>query len=416
MCGENKECSCCKKILIKDNFTFGKKTITDEGFLMSEVILARTGIQDYFGYELGFMDDPNKVFKVWRPEEEVFDSESMKSFEGKPVTNNHPPELINIDNVKIYQVGYTGTEIFRKDDLLIGKIIVTDKNAIQDIEKGKNQVSNGYNSDFDFQSGVNDEGEYYDLIQRNIRGNHVAIVDNGRCGETCKIQDSEDKMPKKIKALQVGDATYDVPEGSESVVAALREEIEKLKKELEESRGTKDSENEINYKAHQPRTSSMNGQMGKGEREGEEWGEEMKKENRDELEGEEGMVHKDKMRKDRMRKDDDMDYDEDEIEKRAEERMHVTDVARKLIPSFDCKGVKLMDIKKAIVSEKKTTIVLDSKSNDYINACFDVIAEDAFKGNTSEVIMPFDKPAYLNDGEALSPREKFIQDQKERSK
>ena len=67
---------------------------TPEGFLIcQDVPISRTGYQEYLAKEL--MDDPingDKIIPVYRPAKEVFDIRSLASFEGKPVTNEHPDE------------------------------------------------------------------------------------------------------------------------------------------------------------------------------------------------------------------------------------------------------------------------------------------------------------------------------------
>ena len=77
-----------------------------EGYLLClNVPVARTGTQDYLPEELGlapgsfsFASGPGLV-SVYRPEEEVFAPETMASFEGMPVTNDHPPDGVDVDNI-----------------------------------------------------------------------------------------------------------------------------------------------------------------------------------------------------------------------------------------------------------------------------------------------------------------------------
>lgn len=66
---------------------------THDGFLICRnVPIARTGDQDYLGSEIGLDgEEAGKVLAVHRSPEEVFSQATMASFEGKPVTNDHPP-------------------------------------------------------------------------------------------------------------------------------------------------------------------------------------------------------------------------------------------------------------------------------------------------------------------------------------
>ena len=66
---------------------------TGEGFLICRnVPVARIGDQEYLGSEIGLDGaDAGKVITVHRRPEEVFAPEALASFEGKPVTDDHPP-------------------------------------------------------------------------------------------------------------------------------------------------------------------------------------------------------------------------------------------------------------------------------------------------------------------------------------
>lgn len=158
---------------------------TGEGFLICRnVPIARTGTQDYMGSEVGKPDV--NIVKVDRPEEEVFDPAAMASFEGKPFTDDHPPVLLNPDNVGAYEKGHVqnvrrGSGEFA--DFLIADIHVHDAATIQAIRDGKRQISCGYEVEYD----ENPDGT---MTQRKIRGNHVALVPEGRAGSKAAIMDS----------------------------------------------------------------------------------------------------------------------------------------------------------------------------------------------------------------------------------
>ena len=80
---------------------------TPEGFLICrDVPIARVGVQDYLGREIGQEEQPEEVFKVNRPAKEVFDRAAVASFEGKPVTDNHPDEDVTAENYSKYINNY----------------------------------------------------------------------------------------------------------------------------------------------------------------------------------------------------------------------------------------------------------------------------------------------------------------------
>ena len=79
---------------------------TPEGFLICrDVPIARVGVQDYLGREIGQEERPDEIFKVNRPAEEVFSPAAVASFEGKPVTENHPDEDVTSENYGQYTRG-----------------------------------------------------------------------------------------------------------------------------------------------------------------------------------------------------------------------------------------------------------------------------------------------------------------------
>ena len=172
-----------------------------EGYLLClNVPVARTGTQDYLPEELGL---PGSSFiSVYRPEEEVFSPETVASFEGMPVTNDHPPDGVDVSNIRALQKGHahnvrrgTGDE----SDLLLADLIITDPGLIGLIlDEGKREISCGYTYEL-----CEENGQY---IQRKIRGNHVAVVDVGRAGPRVSIKDhkasiSERRKPNMKKSL-----------------------------------------------------------------------------------------------------------------------------------------------------------------------------------------------------------------------
>ena len=162
---------------------------TGEGFLICRnVPIARTGEQDYTGDEVGAPD--KDIVKVFRPPEEVFSAAAVASFEGKPFTNDHPPVLLTPENATQYTVGHVqnvrrGTGEFA--DYLVADIHIHDAATINEIQSGKREISCGYECEY------TDNGDGT-LTQSNIRGNHVALVTEGRAGAKAAIMDSNKQM------------------------------------------------------------------------------------------------------------------------------------------------------------------------------------------------------------------------------
>ena len=171
-----------------------------EGYLLClNVPVARTGTQEYLPEELGLPGGGGTI-PVFRPEEEVFAPETVASFEGMPVTNDHPPDGVDIENIRRLQMGHahnvrrgTGEE----EDLLLADLIITDPRLIDAILEGKREISCGYTYEL-----AEENGQY---IQRKIRGNHIAVVDAGRAGPRVCIKDeqpSESPIQRMAAMLQ----------------------------------------------------------------------------------------------------------------------------------------------------------------------------------------------------------------------
>lgn len=159
----------------------------DDGYLVADARIARTGVQLYAGHEVGRPD--LDVVRVYRPGEEVFADDTLRSAAHRPVTNDHPPENVNSKNWKRYAVGQTGDEVAGEGIYIRVPLMVSDEAAIKDIEDGKREVSAGYSCRLEWTDGVTPGGEPYDAIQRDIRLNHVAIVRRGRAGSEVRIGD-----------------------------------------------------------------------------------------------------------------------------------------------------------------------------------------------------------------------------------
>ena len=196
------------------------QSVTPEGYLLCEgVPIARTGQLIYGPDETPVEVGKDGIAKIERDAEALFHPDTLSSFEGKPVTNDHPDESLGPENFKEHVVGIVqnvrrGEGI--DDDLMLADLLIHDKDAIEAVRDGKREVSNGYDADYEqIEAG---RGR-----QLNIMGNHVALVENGRCGSRCAIQDRSLDMKKKsvmdalLRAFKAKDAA----------------EIEKIAKDME---------------------------------------------------------------------------------------------------------------------------------------------------------------------------------------
>ena len=167
---------------------------TADGSLVAFVRCARTGCQDYAGYEVG-KPDMAKV-TVYRPENEVFSRDSMASFASSPVTLQHPRDAVTAQNWKDHAVGDVGEDVVRDGQTVRVPLIVRDAAAVAAVAKGTDQISMGYTCDLAWEDGTAPDGTAYQAVQRNIRINHLAIVDSARGGASLKIGDAEMSVKK----------------------------------------------------------------------------------------------------------------------------------------------------------------------------------------------------------------------------
>lgn len=154
---------------------------TDEGYLTGEARVARVGIQAY-------QDGQGGIRREYRPVSEVFAADAIASFRNTPITFNHPAErLVTSDNAKRLSIGFVGENIRPDGEWLVMPLTITDGPTIEQIEStGTVQLSGGYMADLDDAPGEYD-GMTYDAVQRNIRGNHVAVVAQARAGADARL-------------------------------------------------------------------------------------------------------------------------------------------------------------------------------------------------------------------------------------
>lgn len=322
-----------------------KREYTDEGFLRVPARIARTGIQVYSAGELGLRDlDPNTPVNIYRPEEEVFSDTSLKSFAAKPITNDHPPELVTSKNAKKYSVGMSSETVSRSGDFAETLLTITDDKAIQAVESGKVELSNGYLSDIEWAEGVTPSGEHYFGIQRNIRGNHIAIVDKGRAGPQCKVFDTGKNEGETMK-IKIDGVDFEM---SDQAAQAVEKQLKRLS----------DTEEELKKKDEE---------LKKKEDEMEEAKNEAKK-------TEDSLQAKLDDAKSKI-------LSISDIDKLAAERANFIDSATKVFADLKPAGKDNLTIMREVVANKCPNVTLDSVSEDYVKARFDMLVENVSATN-----------------------------------
>lgn len=157
-----------------------------EGFLTVEGVLARCCILEY--------QTPTGTRHELVTPEVLFDAESMRSLAAKALTNEHPTALLTPETVGAHQIGSIG-EPRRDGDRLVSVLGVLRADAIAAVESGKAELSCGYSCEIDETPGEHPTltcpqcgTSKYDGVQRDRRGNHVAIVGKARAGDSARIR------------------------------------------------------------------------------------------------------------------------------------------------------------------------------------------------------------------------------------
>jgi hypothetical protein len=151
--------------------------------------ICRSGYQTYKASEVDPESGDDTEVDILRPVSEVTSPATIASFEGVDLTLHHPAKFVTPDTHAWSALGHAqNVRIGPKDEdgnvQLVADLFVKDKTLQEAIERGVRDLSCGYRYDLvELSDGT--------WAQVNIRGNHIAVVENGRAG-TSKIMDSKD--------------------------------------------------------------------------------------------------------------------------------------------------------------------------------------------------------------------------------
>lgn len=170
------------------------KSIDKNGFwLIKKNPISKVGVFPYMGRSISSDCDPDKVYYVYRPAE---------TLRASVPTWDNPPKVF-IDDHEMLGDGFTKVDdrpvqgiiynpVF-EDDVLYADIAVYSEELKDKISGGKKELSLGYFCQYRPEVGIY-KGQRYDFIQTNMEGNHIALVDAGRCGSDVKVFDSKCTM------------------------------------------------------------------------------------------------------------------------------------------------------------------------------------------------------------------------------
>lgn len=335
---------------------------TDEGFLRVQMRATRTGVFKYLRKD-------GSIVRELRHPDDVFDPESLATLAGKPITLLHPKNipngLVTSKNVKNLSVGLTGDNVEIADNAFVDTTgTITNDRGVREVEKRMDrnedqEVSCGYKCDMIEEQGVYN-GETYDRRQVNIKYNHVALVPKGRAGNNCKLRLDEDEAILYDKHIELEDPMDTIKiDGQEFEVSA---EIAKAFRK--------------NEAKHDAALEASKKEIAKVEAKADAKSDELTevKKSKDKIEAKaDSLEEENKTLKEKA----ESKMDGEEIDALVEERTKVCEVASKLVKEFKKDGKSNLEIKKEVIVAVSPDIKLDEKSEDYIEARFDGIVENA---------------------------------------
>ena len=165
---------------------------TNGWFEVKDNPLSKIGIFQYSGGSISPECEQDKIYNVYRPAEELSTEECINSFKLLPWIDNHvmlgsEDEGLTPAESKGIQ-GVIGEDVYFDGEYLKGNIKVFSEAMSSLIANGKKELSCGYRCRYEYAPGTYD-GVAYDYVQREIRGNHLALVENGRMGPDVAVLD-----------------------------------------------------------------------------------------------------------------------------------------------------------------------------------------------------------------------------------
>jgi hypothetical protein len=207
---------------------------TNGWFEVKDNPLSMVGVFPYSGGSISPECDPNKIYMVYRPAEELGSEGCIESFKLIPWIDNHvmlgsEDEGLTPSEAKGVQ-GVIGQEVYFDGEVLKGNIKVFSEAMANLIANGKKELSCGYRCRYEYAPGTF-QGVKYDYVQREIRGNHLALVENGRMGPDVKVLDHFTFTVDNKEFLNMAEEKKVADEGSEKVGMTL-EEVHKFLEEV----------------------------------------------------------------------------------------------------------------------------------------------------------------------------------------
>ncbi|RWG51966.1 MAG: DUF2213 domain-containing protein [Mesorhizobium sp.] len=169
------------------------RSFDQDGHLRVEMTpISKANICPYYGREIPDFEalglDPERIYRLYRDADEL--AKAAPTFVGKPLLLKHIPVSAK-DHPREAVVGALGDAVEFHAPYLMAPLSIWDGAAIALIESDRQkELSSSYRYRADMTPGTL-AGECYDGVMRDISGNHVALVEEGRAGPDVVVGDSK---------------------------------------------------------------------------------------------------------------------------------------------------------------------------------------------------------------------------------
>lgn len=187
----------------------GKQVDKNDFWFIENNPITKVGVYPYLGKQISQDCEPDKIYYVLRPKEELFRKETLDSLRLIPLIDGHT--MIGKDFTAPEDKGLDGTlgdNVSHDTDTIYNDLKIISNKMKEEIQNGKKELSLGYFCRYDKQPGTY-KGQRYDYVQRDIIANHLALVDKGRMGADVRVYDSKNIPEGEAFAMDSIDISLD---------------------------------------------------------------------------------------------------------------------------------------------------------------------------------------------------------------
>jgi len=317
---------------------------TSEGYIKGTAIVTRTGIFKY-------VDNQGNIRLELRHPEDVLEEDSLESLKQIPITVEHPTVLVDSSNVKQLGVGLTGETVKIDGENIKTTVTITAIEGVEAINSGKEELSLGYTLDLEEEEGIYN-GQPYTHRQKNIRYNHLAIVERGRAGANARlnfdsfecgmiVDENITHERENMVKINIDNVDVEVDEAVKKAFDSLNARLDSATAETETLKAKLDETEEQLKQAKEINSDSL-------------------------------------------------------ISAKAKDRVELIAKASKIVNADSLYDLSDRDIKLSVIKSRYDSLDLTDKSDDYVSARFDAICE-ALTNNDEAIKKQQEKAKEVNE-------------------